>query len=145
MNRKRLSKKKMQSLCGELHPDDGIDPAEFFRTTRKSKLKSEDHKARQLCHQVAETLNLVLSDELGDALGDLQIVSVAPAPDASQLLVLVAPAVAGDLLDADVVLAGLAVALGRLRAEVAASITRRRAPKLLFQYIAGSSTGEVMP
>ena len=143
MNRKRSSKKQMQSLCGETHPDDGIDPAEFFRPKRQS--NSNHRKAQQLCHQVADTLSLVLSSEFGDELGDLQIVGVTPAPDASQLLVLVAPAVAGTSIDAEVVLARLAAVGGRLRSEVAAAITRRRAPKLIFQFVARQSAQEVQP
>jgi ribosome-binding factor A len=75
-------------------------------------------------------------------LRDLRVVAVRPAPDASQLLVVVAAAIAGQPLDADRVLARLAAASGRLRSEVAAAITRRRAPKLLFQFAAGPSMEE---
>jgi ribosome-binding factor A len=142
MNRKCISKKKMQSLCGEIHPDDGIDPKEFFRPTRKQ--TSNHRKAFQLCHQVADTLSLVLSGEFGDELRDLRVVSVTPAPDASQLLVLVAPAVEGASLDPNVVAVKLAAAAGRLRSEVAAAITRKRAPKLLFQFV-GHAGLEVQP
>ena len=123
----------MAPLCGELHPDDGLDPTEFFRPRRK--LDSSRRKTRQLCHQVAETLSLVLSGEFDDELRELRIVSVTPAPDASQLLVLVAPAVAGNNLNPDAVLAKLGLASARLRSEAAAAITRRRAPKLLFQFV----------
>ena len=134
----------MQSLCGEIHPDDGIDPKELFRPTRKH--ASANRKARQLCGQVADTLNLVLSGECGDELlRNLQVVAVTPAPDATQLLVLVAPAVASELADPAEVLARLAARAGRFRAEVTAAITRRRAPKLLFQYAAGIPAGEVRP
>lgn len=143
MNRKSLSKKQMQSLCGEIHPDDGIDPNEFFRPTRKQ--NSNHRKTYQLCHQVADTLSLVLSGEFGDELRDLQVVAVTPAPDASQLLVLVAPAVEGCSLDPNTVAVKLAAAAGRLRSEVATAITRKRAPKLLFQFVAGQADPEVQP
>lgn len=143
MNRKRVSKKRMQSLCGEVHPDDGVEPAEFFRKGRKK--NPNHHKAQQLCHQVADTLSLVLNGDFGEELRDLRIVAVTPAPDASQLLVLVAPAVAGDSPDPDAVLARLAAAAGCLRSEIAGAITRRRAPKLLFQFVAGQSPTEVQP
>jgi ribosome-binding factor A len=143
MSHKSFSKRQMQSLCGEVHSDDGIDPNEFFRPTRK---KTKNHrKAQQLCHQVADTLSLVLSGEFGDALRDLRIVAVTPAPDTSQLLVVVAPAVAGESADPAAVRAGLAAAEGRLRSEVAAAITRRRAPKLLFEYVEGEPTNEAQP
>lgn len=143
MNRKRSSKRQMQSLCGEIHSDDGVDPTEFFRPTRKS--NSNHRKAQQLCHQVADTLSLVLSGEFGEELRDLRVVAVTPAPDATQLLVLVAPAVAGSTVDPDTVIAKLAAVAGRLRSEVAMAITRCRAPKLLFQFVAGHSAEEVKP
>ena len=75
--------------------------------------------------------------------GTQVVVQVSPAPDASQLLVLVASAIAGDRPDPDAVLERLAAVAGRLRGEVAAAITRRRAPKLLFQFVAGPSGEEV--
>jgi len=133
----------MQSLCGEIRPDDGVDPAELFRPTRNR--NNNDRKAQQLCRQVADTLSLVLSGEYGEELRDLRIVAVTPAPDATQLLVLVAPAVEGAKCDPDAVLAKLADAAGKLRSEVAAAITRRRAPKLIFQFIAGQSAEDVQP
>ena len=142
MNRKRVSRKKLQSLCAEVHPDDGSDPSEFFRPTRK---QGSNRKANQLCHQVGETLSLALSGEFDEVLRDLRVAVVTPAPDATQLLVLVVPAVAGSDLDPDAVRAKLAAASGRLRSEVAAAITRRRAPKLLFQFIAEQSPDEVNP
>ena len=135
MNRKRVSKQELQSLCGEIHPDDGVDPKDFFRPSRRR--DSNHRKAQQLCQQVAETLSLVLSGEFGEELSDLRIVAVTPAPDATQLLVLVAPAFADRLLDPNVVMARLMAAAGQLRSEVARAITRRRAPKLLFQFSAG--------
>lgn len=140
MTRKRSSKRKMQPLCGELHPDDGIDPKEFFRPTRKQ--MGNHRKADQLCHQVAETLSSVLSGERDDALRDLRVVAVRPAPDASQLLVLVAPVVVDNATDPHVVATKLTAAAGRLRSEVAAAITRRRAPKLLFQFVGGQLSEE---
>ncbi len=143
MNRKRFSKKQMQSLCGEIHSDDGVDPTEFFRPTRKS--NSNHRKAQQLCHQVADTLSLVLSGEFGEELRDLRVVAVTPAPDATQLLVLVAPAIADSNVDPDAVIAKLAAVAGILRSEVVMAITRRRAPKLLFQFVAGQSPEEVKP
>ena len=144
MKFKRPSRRQLQSLCGEVRPDDGIDPKELSRPKRKR--EAANRKARQLCGQVADTLNLVLSGECGDELlRNLQVVAVTPAPDATQLLVLVAQAVEGELVDATDVLARLGASEGRLRALVAAAITRRRAPKLLFQYAPGPSVGEASP
>ena len=118
----------MQSLCADIHPDDGADPKEFFRPTKRS--KTVDRKTLQLCSQVADTLNLVLSGECADeSLQCLQVVEVRPAPDASQLLVLVGPSSVDPAPDPLAVMQRLATANGRLRAEVAGAIVRRRAQK----------------
>ena len=132
MSSKRFSKRQIRALAADPHPDDGIDPAEFFRTTRK---RNPNHrKAQQLCHQVADTLSLVLGG-YGDELEGLRVVEVVPAPDTSQLMVLVAPLVAGTEIHPAAVVARLATVAGRLRAEIASAITRKRAPKLLFQFV----------
>jgi len=141
MNRKKPSRRQLQSLCADIHPDDGVDPKEFFRPARR--IKAVDRKTLQLCSQVADTLNLVLSGECADELLQcLQVVEVRPAPDASQLLVLVSPSSVGPDPDPAAIMQHLAAANGRLRAEVASAIVRRRAPKLVFQYVIGTSPGE---
>jgi ribosome-binding factor A len=133
MTAKKPSKKEMFSLCGKIHPEDGKDPREF---ARKGRPRKGDRKVRQLCSQVAETLNLVLSGECGDELlQSLQVVSVDPAPDASQLVVTVHADYPGEVFDPGEVSAHLAKIMGKLRYEVAASITRKRAPKLVFRVL----------
>jgi ribosome-binding factor A len=78
-----------------------------------------------------------------------QVVAVRPAPDASQLLVLVSPSsvdpVPDPVPDPVTVLQHLGAASGRLRSEVAAAIVRRRAPKLVFQFVASPAAGEEQP
>jgi ribosome-binding factor A len=105
---------------------------------RSTPSRPHDRKTMQLCRQVADTLGLVLSGECDDdVLRSLQVVAVTPAPDASQLLVIVAPAIAGEMLDPADVLSRLASCAGRLRCEVAAAISRRRTPRLAFQFVSG--------
>lgn len=94
-------------------------------------------KALQLCHQVAETLNYVLSGECDDdVLRNLYVVRVDPAPDVGQMMVTVAPLDPKGAATPDVILARLAHASGQLRREVATSITRRKTPQLFFRVIA---------
>ena len=144
MNRKQPSRRQLESLCADIHPDDGVDPKEFFRPSKRT--KTADRKTLQLCSQVADTLNLVLSGECADeVLQSLQVIEVRPAPDASQLLVLVSPASTDSAVDPATVLKHLAVANGRLRAEVASAIVRRRAPKLIFQFVARNPATEGQP
>jgi ribosome-binding factor A len=125
------SRKRLRSLCSEVHPDDGSDPRVFFRKDgSKAKL---DHKARQLCRQVLEILDAVLAGPSGDdRLLDLAVVAVEPAPDSSRLLVTVAPRPSPVPVDPLAILASLDRASGRLRSEVASAITRKRAPLLAY-------------
>ena len=123
-----------ESLAAELHSDDGQDPKEFFRKSKQ--VKKTGRKALQLCSQVVDTLSLVLSGECGDeVLQNLLVAEVTPAPDASQLLVVLTPAAGSPMLEADEVMAALRAASGRLRTEVAAAISRKRAPRLTFQFL----------
>jgi ribosome-binding factor A len=93
-------------------------------------------KDLQLCRQVADTLQLALGDCGDDVLRDLHVVRVVPAPDASQLLVIVGSA-PGDLPPPPGdVLGRLKDRTSWLRGEVAHAITRKRAPALLFEYLA---------
>ena len=93
-------------------------------------------KDLQLCRQVADTLSLALGDCGDDCLRDLHVVRVVPAPDASQLLVIVGSAL-GEVPPAPTeVLAHLQARTPWLRGEVAQAITRKRAPSLLFEYLA---------
>ena len=95
MSRKKPSRRQLESLCADVHPDDGLDPKAFLSaSSRRPRPMREAHpvhrKTLQLCSQVADTLNLVLSGECSDEfLQSLQVVAVRPAPNAAQLLVLV--------------------------------------------------------
>jgi ribosome-binding factor A len=84
---------------------------------------------------VAVTLDEVFA-ECGDAvLQNLHVASVAPFPDASRLLVTVSP-VDGQLGPSggpEVVLDHLNRASGHLRFEIAAAVTRKRAPLLFYR------------
>ena len=101
-----------------------------------SEQRKSGRKARQLCRQVAETLDLVLSgDSRDEILQSLRVVSVDPAPDATQLLVVVRSDLPGERFDPQLIATRLKEHSGRLRCEVAASITRKRAPAILFQIV----------
>jgi ribosome-binding factor A len=122
------------SLAAELHSDDGQDPKEFFRKSNQT--RKSGRKALQLCSQVADTLSLVLSGECAsEVLQNLLVANVTPAPDASQLLVLLTPAPGSRSVSAEEVLAAVHAASGRLRTEVAGAISRKRAPRLVFQFL----------
>lgn len=137
-------REQMLAHCGEIHDDDGVDPREFFKN-RKSRDKI-DRKAIQLCSQVAETLGLVLAGDFDDELlHNLQVVSVNPAPDASQLAVGLRADVPDGQVNAREILDRLASVAGRLRCEVAAAISRKRAPKLVFHLVGLTMSEEEQP
>lgn len=130
---KRRRHSKPQDFCGQLGPDDAVDPRRFF--DRRSRGRG-DRKARQLCRQVSQTLNYVLSGECDDdTLRSLYVESVEPAPDASRLLVTVSSLDKDDETPVDVVLTKLAAVTGKLRSEVATSISRRKTPELIFNVV----------
>lgn len=129
MPSRKISRRELLSSCAELGGEDGRDPL-FDR--REGIGKVPNRKALQLCAQVARTLMGVFADCGDDALRDLIIESVTPAPNAGRLLVTVRPAV---VMETAVVLEHLERARAKLRSEAVAAIHRRRAPDLLFRVL----------
>lgn len=131
-NRQR---EQMLASCGEIQEDDGVDPRHFIK--HDAGRNKRDRKTLQLCQQVGRTLSLVLSGEFSDeVLQSLIVESVIPNPNAGQLLVTVSLAEGPDTAaDQTVALLRLDQVAGRLRTEVARSITRKRAPKLKFRVV----------
>lgn len=112
--------------CDELLEGDGIDP----RYDSKDR-KVANRKALQLCSQVQNALNLSLPSLADETLQNLYVSSVVPASDSTQLLVTIT---SGDNVDKDVVLSKMAAVSGKLRADIAGSIHRKKVPNLRFNY-----------
>ena len=145
MTRPNRVRDSLTNFRAEADADDGNDPREFFKKEGSSNSKA-GRKAQQLCAQVADTLQQLLGGESGDEiLQALCLVEVSPAPDASQMLVVVGPALGAAPLREEEVQAALDRASGWLRSEIAAVITRKRAPRLVFRYLPGNVPGEVRP
>ena len=103
----------------------------------------QHRKTLQLCRQIAETLQLVLgSDSQGDQLLGLCVESVVPAPNASRLLVTVSSAEVTSAQESQAVLQELSAQTGRLRAEIAAAINRKRVPSIVFHVVRQQFQGE---
>jgi len=91
------------------------------------------HKDLQLCRQVFDALTYALA-ELDDPLIDeLVLESVSPAPSAARVQVTLVPSTDG--LDVDQALTRLHDIAGELREEVAAEVSRRRVPELVFRIV----------
>jgi ribosome-binding factor A len=95
-----------------------------------------DRKTLQLCEQVRHTLEYVLTGELDDdQLRMLYVAKVEPAPDADRLLVTVVPLTKALQPDPVQVTTRLHANAPRLRAAVAAAISRRKVPDLLYRFV----------
>lgn len=130
---KRRRHSKPQDFAGQRGSDDPVDPRKFFDRRTQGR---GDRKARQLCRQVSQTLSYVLSGECDDdTLRSLYVESVDPAPDSSRLLVTVSNLDKDDDTPAIDILTKLAAVNGKLRSEVAASISRRKTPELIFNVV----------
>jgi ribosome-binding factor A len=108
-----------------------------FLTGHKPRFNShnEGRKVKQLCRQVADTLDLVLGDCRDERLQALHVISVVPAPNSSRLLVTVSVDLPSAEFDQQEILELLDQQTGRLRGEVAASINRKRVPTLAFHVV----------
>ncbi len=137
----KRTREQLLAHCGEIRNDDGIDPREFFKAGRTH--KKEDRKAKQLCRQVAETLDQVLAGETSDdVLRTLRVVDVIPAPDSSRLLVTLYADCDPEQFNRNEVEMRLSSCKGKLRCDIAAAITRRKAPALAFNVVGpNSATG----
>lgn len=131
-NWKRV-RRDLKLPCDAVGPDDGIDPKLLFRT---SPHRRDDRGARRLASQVRETLTFALAGSCRDeVLLSLYVSDVAPAPDTTRFAVtLVAP----DAAIAESARSRIGLVAAMLRAEVAASVNRRRAPELVFRVITGN-------
>ena len=133
MSSRKRKKDDVRAFCTHLYDDDGVDP----RTDQRAEPEYEnkpDRKLRQLCKQVAQTVELALAAlPRADMFVGVSVAAVTPAPHAGRLRVAIAGCLPG--CEAEVV-AVLQQYARRLRREVALTITRRRAPELTFEVIA---------
>lgn len=107
--------------------DDGtpIDRGQDSSARRKARFNQRD---AAVCRQAMR----VFTTELMDLPG-VEMQEVKPAPDATRLRVVICLSAVGTAGQQQQVLARA----GRLRAALAASITRRKAPQLSFHFLAG--------
>ncbi|MBC8868262.1 MAG: ribosome-binding factor A [Planctomycetes bacterium] len=128
----RMREQSLASL-GEFYAE-GV---EFLTcNTGRTRSHKESRKAKQLCRQVTEILDLVLSGDCRDELlQSLHVISVVPAPNSSRLLVTVSADLPIEEFDRQEILELLERQTGRLRCEVAASINRKRVPALVFHVV----------
>jgi ribosome-binding factor A len=131
MSRRRQKADEFQNLAADRSPEDGSDPKEFHQKPWDAP-KQAGRKALQLCQQVKDALHDALAACGDPAVQAASVLAVEPAPHTGRLRVLLgAPADVGRAA----VETGVRRAAGHLRAEVAAAISRRHAPELVFGVI----------
>jgi ribosome-binding factor A len=133
MSRRRRVDPDLSALAADTSPEDGSDPKQFH-SHPWNQPKQAGRKSRQLCSQVKDALHGALAACGDRVLQGLTVVGVEPAPHTGRLRVLVAvpPDTSISRAAAE---AHLLRAAGLLRAEVAAAISRRYAPELVFEVI----------
>lgn len=89
------------------------------------------HKDLQVCRQVFDALTYALAELDDPMIEELALASVTPAPNAARVLVTLVPSRAG--IDPAAALERLRDAMPDLREEVAAELTRKRVPELVFR------------
>ena len=131
----RTREQSLASL-GEFYAED----VEFLTCNAgRTRSHKESRRAKQLCRQVTEILDLVLSGDCRDELlQSLHVISVVPAPNSSRLLVTVSADLPIEEFDPQKILELLERQTGRLRCEVATSISRKRVPSLVFHVVGPS-------
>ena len=132
-----LSKKQREQLlkqhCGVINSDDAIDPRHYFYNKRKHNRKYR--KVFQLCRQVADTLQMVLT-EGNETLDGLTLVDVVPAPDSRRMLVILGldpGVIVKSGSEVELIMEQLQQETPRLRAEIARTINRKKTPNLVFE------------
>ena len=133
MNQSKDWLKKVRLFCGEIGPDDGVDPRIVARAMDR---KTRNHKGKQLGKEARHCLSMIFAGELGDPVfQDLEVIDVAATDDGQFLIVsLVRLDTNGELDDALVVEKCQAVQ-GYLRAAIASSVNRKRVPVLKFELL----------
>jgi ribosome-binding factor A len=131
MSRRRQKADEFAKLSADSSPEDGTDPKDFHAKPWDAP-KQAGRKAKQLCAQVRDALREALAACGDPAVQAATVLAVEPAPHSGRLRVLLgAPTDVGRAA----VEAGVTRAASRLRAEVAAAISRRYAPELVFEVV----------
>jgi ribosome-binding factor A len=89
------------------------------------------HKDLQVCRQVYDVLTLALAELDDPVIDELVVARVMPAPNAARVQVILVPSNAD--IDPAEALARVTAYVDDLREEVAAEVSRRRVPELVFR------------
>lgn len=126
---KKHNKFDIYSLCGEIHPEDGINP--LF--TKHKHHKNINHKIKRYCRQIHHTLDLTLMSCGDERLSGIYIKEVEENPFNSTLVVLFCVPQNTSEDEIEDKYAVLNQLKGMFRKEIAKTINRKRTPELKIQ------------
>ena len=141
----QISKKvreQMLRMCVAIGDDDGRDARGFNGTPSTDRHHNQTYRQLRLCRQISQTLSLVLSYVPDEELRGLQVDAVEPGKNMSCLTVRLRPDTMESPVSRDEILGRLRKLEGWLCAELAASITRKRVPRLKWGW-SHRSAGEI--
>ncbi|MEM7316890.1 MAG: ribosome-binding factor A [Planctomycetota bacterium] len=130
MNLSKKTREEMLRYCANIDNDaDGKNPRDDKSIHSYEKRDPAIYRQQRLCRQIAETLSLALSDAPDPLVAAAQLLMVKPRKGAKSVTVRVATT------DADIaqLREALQASEGWLRSEVAAAISRKRVPRLVFE------------
>ena len=126
-------REQMLKLCGSISEDDGHDPRKL-RESKAAEKKNDEYRHKRLCQQVARTLALVLPESLAEPIRELKIDCVVRGRNTSVLKVRIADPKWANRSQRTELMDLLKSQERWLRSEVAAAITRKRVPRLCFEF-----------
>jgi len=119
-------------VCGEIGPDDGIDPRYLHEGHGR---KSVSYKTMQLCKEAGKVLSMIFNGELGEPiLNELQVIRTDSEGEGQFIRVTLGHIDPELVLDEGEVMSALSRVKGYLRTAIAQQINRKRMPALKFKY-----------
>ncbi len=137
---KRL-RERMLEFCGSLSDEDGLNPRDDQSIHINRKQDTSVYRQRRLCRQITETLMLAISDAPDPLVANAKVLLVRPRKANKSVTVRVAVT---DDVDQRLLQERLKGCEGWLRSEIAAAISRKRVPRLIFE-ITRVETGDSRP
>ncbi|MCP4235583.1 MAG: ribosome-binding factor A [Aestuariibacter sp.] len=133
MNQSKNWQRNVNQLCGEIGPDDGIDPRTIARAMDR---KSSSRKGKQLGKEAKQTVSMIFSGELSDPVfQDIEVIDVSASEDGQFLCVSLTQADTDVELDELLVLEKCQAVQGFLRSAIAETVKRKRVPTIRFDWI----------
>lgn len=132
---RKVSLRAIASLCDEIGPEDGVDPRHIRRERLGSGKQRKEQKAKQVCKEAEVTVQLALSALLDEALQELRVNRVEPAPDSRRLLVVLEARSNSTHMTEHEAGEALRKVERRLRMDLASALHRKRVPSLTFAFV----------